>query len=45
MYDIERCTLVRTLNKHQNRVSAFTFVDGLLVSGSKDKTILVHDLR
>jgi cell division cycle 20-like protein 1 (cofactor of APC complex) len=45
IYDLEKNNLVRTLNNHTDRVSAFTFVDGLLVSGSKDKSILVHDLR
>jgi WD40 repeat protein len=45
IYDLEKNNLVRTLNNHSDRVSAFTFVDGLLVSGSKDKSILVHDLR
>ena len=45
MYDIDRGSLVRTLFKHENRVASLMFMDGLLVSGSKDKTIVVHDLR
>lgn len=30
---------------HENRVGAFAFVNGILVSGSKDRSIIVHDLR
>jgi WD40 repeat protein len=45
IYDLEKSCLVRTLKNHENRVSAFAFVDDLLVSGSKDRSILVHDLR
>ena len=45
IYDIEKNCLVRTLRNHSNRVSSFTFMDNLLVSGSKDRSILVHDLR
>jgi WD40 repeat protein len=36
---------VRKLSKNEQRVTALMFLDGLLVSGSKDKSILVHDLR
>lgn len=45
IYDLEKLNLVRTFKTHENRVSAFTFVDDMLVSGSKDKSILVHDLK
>lgn len=45
LYDIEKCALVRSLTKHENRVAALMFLDGLLVSGSKDKSIIAHDLR
>ncbi len=45
IFDIERNCSVRAFKMHSNRVSSFTFVDNLLVSGSKDKSILVHDLR
>jgi cell division cycle 20-like protein 1 (cofactor of APC complex) len=45
IYDIDKNCLVRTLRNHTNRVSSFTFMDNLLVSGSKDRSILVHDLR
>jgi WD40 repeat protein len=45
IYDVEKACLARTLHKHQLRVSALTFVDGLLVSGSKDRTVVIHDLR
>jgi hypothetical protein len=45
MYDLEKCALVRSLTKHENRVAALMFLDGLLVSGSKDKSIMVNDLR
>lgn len=45
LYDLEKCCIVRTLSKHENRVSALTFMDSLLITGSKDKSILVNDLR
>jgi WD40 repeat protein len=45
IFDVERNCSVRAFKTHSNRVSAFTFVDNMLVSGSKDKSILVHDLR
>ena len=45
IFDIEKGQRVRKLLKHENRVSALMFIDNLLISGSKDKSILVHDLR
>ncbi len=33
------------MENHGSRVGAFSFVGGFLVSGSKDRSILVHDLR
>ena len=45
LFDIEKGQRIRKLVKHENRVSALMFMDNLLVSGSKDKSILVHDLR
>lgn len=45
IFDLQKGSSVRAFKSHDNRVSAFTFVDDALVSGSKDKSILVHDLR
>ena len=45
LYDLVKSTKVRTLSKHQDRVSALMFLDNLLVTGSKDKSILVNDIR
>ena len=45
MFDLEKCMKVRKLEKHEGRVASLMFMDGLLVSGSKDRSILVHDLR
>ena len=45
LYDLQKFVKVRTLSKHENRVSALIFMDNLLVSGSKDKSILVNDIR
>ncbi len=45
IYDLEKNCMVRTLRNHTNRVSSLAFMDNLLVSGSKDRSILVHDLR
>lgn len=45
IFDVGKNCSIRAFKTHSNRVSAFTFVDNMLVSGSKDKSILVHDLR
>ena len=45
LFDIEKSAKVRILSKHSDRVSALTFMDNLLVSGSKDKSIVVNDIR
>ena len=45
IFDIDKAQRIRKMIKHENRVSALMFIDNLLVSGSKDKSILVHDLR
>ena len=45
IFDVEVGVRVRTLTNHSNRVAALMFMDNLLVTGSKDKTIIVNDLR
>ena len=45
IFDMNKCVRVRTMSKHDNRVSALAFMDNLLVSGSKDKSVLVNDIR
>ena len=45
VYDLGEGQKIRTVRGHQERVAALDMVGGLLVTGSKDKCILVHDLR
>ena len=45
LYDIEKGTVIRSLKGHSGRVSALAFLNSLLITGSKDKSILVNDLR
>ncbi len=46
IYDIETASLVREIHEHQKRVSALSFgSNNLMYTGSKDRNILVNDLR
>ena len=45
LWDIEKKIKIRNLNSHNERVGAFTWNGYNLYSGSKDSTILSHDVR
>ena len=45
IYDPETKEAIRRLSGHQDRVAALSFIGDQLVTGSKDNSILVHDLR
>ena len=45
IYDIEKETVVRTLEGHTKRVSSSAFTYGLLYTGSRDSMICAHDYR
>lgn len=45
MFDIERGSKLRKLSWHTGRVSSMIYMDNLLISGGKDRSIMVHDLR
>ena len=45
VYDLEEGHKIRTVRGHKERVAAMDMVTGLLITGSKDQTILSHDLR
>jgi cell division cycle 20-like protein 1 (cofactor of APC complex) len=45
IFDLEKSKNIRTIYSHSERTSALTFIDDLLISGSKDTSIMVHDLR
>ena len=43
--DLETSKKIREIFSHRERVSAVAFIDDLMISGSKDNSIMVHDLR
>lgn len=45
IWDAERCKRVRTMTGHDQRTSSLAWNDHILSSGSKDKSILHHDVR
>ena len=45
LWDVERKTKVRTMNGHQARVSSLAWNNHVLSSGSRDSTIINHDVR
>jgi len=45
LWDIERKTKVRTMAGHQSRVSSLAWNNHVLSSGSRDSTIINHDVR
>lgn len=45
IYDLEKSSLVRNVKNHSLRVSSLAFSQNLLITGSKDKSINLNDLR
>lgn len=45
IWDIQQLKLVRTLGGHLGRVSSISWNNSLLSTGSRDRTILQHDVR
>ncbi|KAJ3682035.1 hypothetical protein LUZ60_014608 [Juncus effusus] len=45
IWDASRCKRVRTMESHRLRVGALAWSSSLLSSGSRDKSILHHDIR
>ncbi|KAJ4777921.1 hypothetical protein LUZ62_062178 [Rhynchospora pubera] len=45
IWDASRCKRMRTMESHQLRVGAIAWSSSLLSSGSRDKSILHHDMR
>ena len=45
IWDIEKQQRVRTFDGHLSRVSACVWSNSLIASGSKDKQILIRDVR
>ena len=45
LWDVESRKLTREFSGHSARVGAIAMTDNLLASGSRDKRILLHDLR
>ena len=45
VYDVERCAEIRTLRTHSDRISAMSWNGYVLSTGSRDSTIVQHDMR
>ncbi|CAD6209313.1 unnamed protein product [Miscanthus lutarioriparius] len=45
IWDATRCKRIRTMESHRMRVGALAWSSSLLSSGSRDKSILHHDIR
>ena len=45
IYDAHKAQLVRTMESHAERVSSLAWNGEVLSSGSRDSTIVQHDLR
>lgn len=45
IWDVQHQKMVRSLDGHLHRVGATAWSGSLVASGSKDKTIMVRDLR
>lgn len=45
LWDVNRMKLVREFKGHTGRIGAISMTDGLIASGSRDKSILVRDIR
>ena len=45
IYDIEKCSEIRTLKTHNDRVSSLAWNGYVLSTGSRDSSIVQHDMR
>ena len=45
LWDTEKCRPIRTMDGHCERVGALAWCGGILTSGSRDASILHHDVR
>ncbi|KAG6407980.1 hypothetical protein SASPL_130982 [Salvia splendens] len=45
LWDTSRCKRIRTMDGHRKRVGALAWSSSTLSSGSRDKSILQHDIR
>lgn len=45
IYDLEKSSLLRSVKNHHLRVSSLAFSQNIMISGSKDKSINLNDLR
>ncbi len=45
VYDTEKKKLVRTFDGHMSRVGSLAWNDNLIASGSRDRMILLSDIR
>lgn len=45
IWDTERCAMIRSMRGHCSRVGALTWEGSLVSSGSRDTTIMHHDVR
>lgn len=45
LWDAARCKRIRTMEGHRLRVGALAWGSSMLSSGSRDKSILQHDIR
>ncbi|KAL6847515.1 hypothetical protein ACP4OV_022541 [Aristida adscensionis] len=45
IWDASRCKRIRTMESHRERVGALAWNSSLLSSGSRDRSILHHDIR
>lgn len=45
IWDVNKCKQVRNLEGHQHRVGAIAWSNNCIATGSRDKTILLRDLR
>lgn len=45
VWDVNQCKKVRNLTGHSNRVGSCSWNGSLIASGSRDRTILIRDVR
>lgn len=45
VYDVEKCTEIKTIKAHTDRVSSLAWNGYVLTTGSRDSSIIQHDMR
>ena len=45
IWDVNQCKVVRTIGGHSNRIGACAWNGSLIATGSRDRSILVRDIR